>query len=215
MTCRRGGASGRPIFARGYERLSRALDARGVVEHRRALLRGLVGHVIEVGAGNGRNFAHYPQTVAHVLAVEPEPYLRERAREASRQARVPVRVVAGLADDLPADDATFDAAVASLVLCSVPDQQSALRELARVVRPGGQLRFYEHVEASERWLRRIQRAVDLVWPHVSGGCHVSRDTAAAIEAAGFEITDLDAFRFAPSPWMLPASPHVLGVAERS
>ena len=106
---------------------------------------GLTGRVVEVGAGNGLNFGHYPATVTEVVAVEPEPYLRERAEEAARAAPVDVTVVVGLADALPAEDGAFDAAVASLVLCSVPDQAGALAELRRVVRPDGELRFYEHV----------------------------------------------------------------------
>jgi len=133
-----------PIFARTYQRLSVTMDRAGASEHRRALVTGLRGRVIEVGAGNGRMFAHYPREIEEVLAVEPEPRLRAAAITAARTARVPVRVVDGTADALPAADGEFDAAVTSLVLCTVPDQATALTEIRRTLRPGGELRFYEH-----------------------------------------------------------------------
>src|SRR5437763_1155541 len=109
------------------------LDKQGGAEHRDELLADLRGRVIEVGAGSGANFAHYPATVDEVVAVEPEPYLRERAKQAAESVPVKVRVLEGEADDLPARDGEFDAGVASLVLCSVPDQDRALAELERVI----------------------------------------------------------------------------------
>jgi SAM-dependent methyltransferase len=133
------------------------MDAQGAAEHRRALLAGLTGPVLEVGAGNGRNFAHYPSTVTDVLAVEPEPYLRGLAQVAAGQAPVPVRVVDGTADALPTPDASMKAAVAALVLCSVPDQARALAELHQVLRPGGELRFSS-----------TSKPTPLAWPGSSG-----------------------------------------------
>ena len=153
-----------PIWARFYARISPTMDAQGALDHRRELLAGLAGRVLEVGAGNGLNFAHYPPAVTEVLAVEPEPYLRGLAEVAARQAPVSVRVVDGSADALPAADASMDAAVASLVLCSVPDQARALAELHRVLRPGGDLRFFEHVRADTVGLARVQRLADLSGP---------------------------------------------------
>lgn len=126
-------------------RIGKAAEAKGAAEHRDELLAGLTGRVIEVGAGNGLNFRHYPTSVTEVVAIEPEPYLRERAQASAKASPVTVTVVDGTADQLPADDASFDAGVASLVLCSVDDQATALGELRRVIRPGGELRFYEHV----------------------------------------------------------------------
>ncbi len=134
-----------PLFARFYARCAPHEDGRGGTEHRRELLAGLSGRVVEVGAGIGSNFAHYPAAVTEVVAVEPEPYLRAKAEHAATAATVKVRVVEGLADALPLADGEADAGVASLVLCSVPDQAEALAELRRVIRPGGELRFYEHV----------------------------------------------------------------------
>ena len=134
-----------PLFARLFDRMAAKTEEQGAAEHRERLLAGLGGRVIEVGAGNGLNFSHYPGTVAEVVAVEPEDYLRAKAERVAEDAPVAIRVVDGLADDLPAEDASFDAAVASLVLCSVPDQAAALAELRRVLRPGAELRFYELV----------------------------------------------------------------------
>jgi ubiquinone/menaquinone biosynthesis C-methylase UbiE len=205
----------RPLFARACVPLSAAMERAGAAEHRRRLLRDLAGRVIEVGAGHGPNFAFYPPGVAGVLAVEPEPYLRDLAREGSRTAAVPIEVVDGAAERLPAGDASFDAAVASWVLCSVTDPRVALRELYRVIRPGGELRFLEHVRAGTPGLRRAQRLVDATfWPLLFGGCHTARDTLAEIEAAGFRLLRLERFRFPDEGPTLPASPNVIGTAVK-
>jgi ubiquinone/menaquinone biosynthesis C-methylase UbiE len=203
-----------PLFARFYARFVRTSEQRGGAEHRQKLLAGLSGRVIELGAGSGANFSHYPASVSDVLAVEPEPYLRERARSAATAAHVPISVEQGDADRLPAATASFDAAVVALVLCTVPDQQRALAELFRVIRPGGELRFYEHVLSHSPFEGRIQRAADATfWPRIAGGCHLARDTRGAIEQAGFAIDRCERFAFSPAP-LLPPDPHILGVATR-
>ena len=122
--------------------------------------RGLPAASSRSGLATACNFAHYPPEVTGVVAVEPEPYLREIAQRNAEQAPVPVEVVYGIAEQLPANDASFDAAVASLVLCSVADQDTALGELYRVIRPGGQLRFFEHVLADTPVLSKVQRSLD-------------------------------------------------------
>ena len=208
---------GHPIFARVYAKVSVRMDRAGAAEHRHALVEGLHGRVIEIGAGNGLMFAHYPPAVTEVLAVEPEPRLRAAAHTAARSAPVPVRVVDGLADALPAGTGEFDAAVTALVLCTVPDQRTALTEVRRVLRPGGQLRFLEHVRAEQPGaLRRAQKIADAtLWPLLFGGCHAGRDTRAAITAAGFTLDQAYQFRFPPSGPTSPASPHVRGTATRA
>jgi ubiquinone/menaquinone biosynthesis C-methylase UbiE len=204
-----------PVFARFYARVSPGMDKGGMAAHRRQLLQGLTGPVIEIGAGNGLNFAHYPAGVTSVLAIEPDPHLREIAQRNAVQAPVPVEVRDGVAEKLPAGDAAFHAAVAALVLCSVADQHAALREIHRVLRPGGELRFLEHVRAGTPVLRRMQRLLDAtIWPVLGGGCHTSRDTATAIQAAGFTIDHLDRFRFPDSRLTMPATPHLRGTATR-
>jgi ubiquinone/menaquinone biosynthesis C-methylase UbiE len=201
-----------PVFARGYAWLAKREDKAGNADNRRELLAGLTGTVVEVGAGIGSNFEHYPTTVNEVIAVEPEPYLRRRAQEAAASARVPVRVVDGVADALPLEDASVDAGLASLVLCSVPDQATALAELYRVIKPGGELRFYEHVVSNRQGHRRLQRFLDATfYPRVAGGCHLTRDTRPAIEAAGFIVQRSRRFPFPPG---LLGLPHILGSARR-
>lgn len=203
-----------PIFARFYTRLSTVGEKKGAAEHRAEMLSGLRGTVVEVGAGNGLNFTHYPAEVTRVVAVEPEPYLRARAEEASARSAVPIVVVDGTADSIPSDDAAFDAGVASLVLCSVPDQATALAELKRVIRPGGELRFYEHVLADDDGFARFQHAAARVVPRLGGGCHPNRDTVAAIERAGFVVESCRRFAFRPALLAYPMTPHVLGTARR-
>ena len=136
-----------PLFARVFHRFCGRDRGRGERDLRRELLAGASGRVLEVGAGNGINFEHYPAGVGELIAVEPEPYLRSQAERAATDAPVPVRVVSGLADDLGLDAGSVDIVVVSGVLCSVPDQGAALAEFRRVLRPGGELRFYMHVRA--------------------------------------------------------------------
>jgi ubiquinone/menaquinone biosynthesis C-methylase UbiE len=207
-------ATHHPVFSRVYPRIARAAEKGGGAEHRQALLAGLQGRVIEVGAGHGLNFAYYPSDVSEVAAVEPEPHLRELARHAAERTTVRIEVVAGLAEALPAKDGEFDVAVASLVLCSVPDQHAALEEIFRVLRPGGELRFYEHVLALSPGTARVQRLLDAtVYPFLAGGCHCARDTGAAIQRAGFQVQRQERMAFKPSP-LTPAIPHILGAATR-
>jgi SAM-dependent methyltransferase len=203
-----------PVFARVYERWARVAERRGAAEHRQRLLAGLTGRVIEVGAGDGANFPHYPSTVSEVVAVEPERYLRERAQTTAAGAPVPVTVLDGVGGELPGEAHSFDAGVAALVLCTVPEPQRALAELFRVIRPGGELRFYEHVVAHAKWEARFQRLADAtLWPRIAAGCHLARNTEANIERAGFQVESCDRFPFSPVP-LFPPEPMILGIARR-
>lgn len=180
-----------------------------VRDPRSRLVAGLRGSVLEVGAGTGTNFALYPPGVTDVLAVEPHARRRDAARRAA--ARVPVTVIDGVAEHLPVGDATVDAVVVSLVLCSVRDVPAALAEFRRVLRPGAELRFFEHVIAERGALRALQRVTGPVWSRIPGGCHPDRDTVAAIVAAGFTLEEVDTV--ATGPGDLPAAPRVVGRAR--
>ena len=186
---------------------------REIGSERDRLLAGLSGRVVEVGAGNGANFRHYPETVEEVVAVEPEPYLRSKAEQAAQKAPVPVRVLDAVAGGLPLDAASVDAAVASLVLCTIPQPEQALAEMLRALKPGGELRFLEHIRSDEPRKARVQELSDRsgVWPLLGGGCHCSRDTLRAMETAGYQVERVDSFSLGPSWWI--TNPHVLGVAR--
>jgi ubiquinone/menaquinone biosynthesis C-methylase UbiE len=205
-----------PLFAWVWSHLSPRLEPAGLGDHRRRLLDGLSGRVVEVGVGVGPSFAQYPPAVERVVGIEPEEHLRAEAFAAAADAPLDVEVVDGDAGALPVEDGWADAVVFSLVLCSVPDRAAALREARRVLAPGGELRFLEHVRAATPGLARVQRVLDrTVWPHVGGGCHASRDTVAAVERSGFAFDRLERFEFPdlPGPLRAPTAPHVLGVAR--
>lgn len=208
--------SPRPRFARMYIRSAASAEERGGTDHRRRLLDGLRGTVVEIGAGHGLNFPHYPPEVTEVVAIEPEPTLRSRAETAANSANVPIRVLAGVADQLPLEDESADAAVASLVLCTVSDQQLALAEIRRVLRPDGELRFYEHVIPRSQPKRVLFQAIDRsgLWPAIAGGCHAARDTTEAIMQAGFDIQQIERFGFSANRFQ-PLVPHILGTARRA
>lgn len=205
----------RPRFARMYMRSAKSAEERGATQHRQRLVEGLHGTVVEVGAGHGLNFAHYPPKVIEVVAIEPERTLRAQAETAAESAGVSIRVLAGVADELPLADSAADAVVASLVLCSVPDQQHALAEIRRVLRPGGELRFYEHVIPRCQPKRVLLQVIDRsgLWPAIAGGCHPARDTTEAIMQVGFDIGEIERFGFSAAPFQ-PQIPHILGIARR-
>ncbi|WP_416531031.1 class I SAM-dependent methyltransferase [Streptomyces coelicoflavus] len=205
-----------PLFARWYARMSVGAETRmGMAHVRERLLAGLSGRVIEVGAGNGLNFSHYPGTVSEVVAIEPERVLRRLAVDAAQHAQVPVDVAPGTAEALPVKSEAFDAAVVSLVLCSVRDVPRALAELRRVLRPGGQVRFFEHSRGGGRVMTFTQRALDrTLWPPLSGGCHLSREPVAALRDAGFALGPYRRLMMPENGPALPSSYCVLGTAWR-
>lgn len=178
---------------------------------RRELMADLTGVVLDVGAGTGPNLRHF-RSARHVVALEPDPAMREVLR--SRLLRSPSRVtvVAATAERLPFTDAAFDACACALVLCSVADLPGSLAELRRVLKPGGMLVYAEHVHANG-WWGRVQDRLDARWAAGAGGCHINRDTSAAIDAAGF--TPVRHRRIRPLLILPLTAPLIVGAAVRA
>jgi ubiquinone/menaquinone biosynthesis C-methylase UbiE len=166
---------------------------------------------VEIGAGTGSTFPHYPPAVTSVIAVEPDARSRAVASRGASTARVPIEVIGACAEALPLDDGAVDAAVAALALCSISDVPRALAELRRVLRPGGELRFLEHVLADRGPLRLLQRLAAPLYARLPEGCHIARDTLASIKDAGFSIESCECFRRSDGSFE-PPLPHVLGTA---
>jgi ubiquinone/menaquinone biosynthesis C-methylase UbiE len=203
------------LFARWYPKAAQSLEDRGLGEQRARLLAGLSGRVLEVGAGHGANFTHYPGAVTELVAVEPEEALRDLARERVEELGLKATVLEGQAEQLSFENDSFDAVVTTLVLCSVEDQALALAEIHRVLKPGGRLVLLEHVASANRNIRALEYLFDVVvWSHVFGGCHTSRDTGAALTAAGFDTDGLEAKRLPFLPYPLKVSPHLAGEARK-
>ena len=201
-----------PFFARLWPVVA-THEAKAVRALRRENLAGLSGRVLEAGAGVGTNFAFYPETVEQVIAVEPEPRLRARARAAAANAPVPVTVTGETMEQF-SDAEPFDAVVCSLVLCSVRDPATALQHLYSLLRPGGQLRYLEHV-ASAGLRGRVQRFVDATfWPRLFGNCHTHRDAERSVVDAGFQVDSSRREWTFPAWAPSPVSELALGRARR-
>jgi len=202
--------------ARWYKRAQAWVISRGnrrydamVADDKRALLAPLQGTVLEIGPGGGNNLP-FLQRGVRWIGVEPNPFFHDRLRARGERLGIAVDVRAATAEALPAADRSVDAVVSSLVLCSVRDPAATLREVRRVLRPGGRFVFLEHVAAPRGTaLRFAQRAVRPVWRALSDGCHPDRDTGGLIEAAGFGDLELRQFKL-PIPIM---GPHIAGVAR--
>jgi SAM-dependent methyltransferase len=202
-----------PFFARIWPAIA-THETQQMRELRRENLAGLSGRVLEVGAGTGTNFELYPDSVAQVVAVEPERRLVGLAREAATTAAVPVEVTNRTVESFSADK-PFDAVVCSLVLCSVAEPDSVLQQLFSLLRPSGELRYLEHI-ATGGLRGRLQRFVDTttLWPRLAGNCHAHRHTEQAIRNAGFEIDKTRAEVVMPAWVPVPVSEFVLGRARR-
>src|SRR5215212_3894723 len=199
---------GHPIFAALYDPMAASAERRWMGERRRRLLAGARGAVLEIGGGTDANLAYY-RDVDRVTVAEPDSFMRKRLGQKVAEVHVPVEVSDAGAEALPFPDGSFDTVVSTLVLCTVPDQESALDEVRRVLRPGGRLLFIEHVRAAGstgRWQDRLEP----LWGRLLGGCHPNRDTVLAIEEAGFEIETLESFH--PPVFLSSLTPHVQGSA---
>jgi SAM-dependent methyltransferase len=226
-------------FARFYDRALKATEENGLGAMRAELLAGARGRVIEVGAGTGVNVDLYGPTIEDLTLVEPDPHMAARLRErleagegahggatggeaASEApagavpdavAHVPKHLVEAPAEALPFDDGTFDTAVATLVLCTIPDPLAAIAELARVLKPGGRLLFIEHVRADDADRARRQDRLEKPWRFMADGCYCNRDTEANLRASTFEIETIE---YGKMPKAMPiVRPLIRGTAIRA
>jgi SAM-dependent methyltransferase len=194
-------------FAAFYDRGLRATEENGLGDMRTELLAGANGRVVEIGAGTGVNLDLYGPGIEDLTLIEPDPHMGARLREklAAREERhaasapleelppggePPVRLVAAPAEAMPFDEDSFDTAVATLVLCTVPDPAAAITELARVLKPGGRLLFIEHVRSDDADRARWQDRLEKPWRFMADGCYCNRDTEATLTASAFRIEQL-------------------------
>jgi ubiquinone/menaquinone biosynthesis C-methylase UbiE len=186
-------------FSALYDRLIEATEEEGLREMRRDTLSQASGRTVDLGAGTGANFGLYPDSVTELVLAEPDPHMLRQLRPKAAEAGIEAEIVQAGAEDLPFEDSSFDTAVFTLVLCTVPDPDAALAEAARVLRPGGRLLFVEHVRAENQGLARWQDRLERPWRFFADGCHCNRDTLAAIEAAAFAIQEVDKAELPKSP----------------
>jgi len=174
-------------FSALYDRGLKATEDAGLREMRTELLAEARGRVVELGAGTGANLELYPQAVEELVLVEPDPHMSKRLRPRLANSGRPASVVEAPAEQLPLDADSFDTAVVTLVLCTVPDPVATLAEITRVLRPGGHLLFIEHVRAEKPSLARWQDRLERPWRFLADGCHCNRDTLAMITASRLDV----------------------------
>ncbi|MGH2794344.1 MAG: class I SAM-dependent methyltransferase [Actinomycetota bacterium] len=197
------------LWSAGYDFLGTRF---GKIEepYRRRLIEDLEGDVLEVGSGTGFNFPYY-RKASRVVAVEPSDEMRKRSHERAARAAVPIEVVAGGGEKLGFADASFDAVVFTLVLCTIPHPERALAEAKRLLRAGGAVYFYEHVRSPKESTARWQDRLDAPWSAFNRGCHANRDTLTTMKEAGLRVERLEEFDLKGAPGICKA--HVLGTAR--
>lgn len=200
----------RRLFAALYDTFSKGSEAAGMREERRLLLASAEGATLEIGAGTGLNLEHYPQSVTRLVVAEPDRHMRRRLIRRVDMLDRKAEVIDAFADRIPFPDATFDSVVVTLVLCSVADQEKALAEIARVLKPNGRLFFIEHVRSDDSKLARSQ---DRITPlYKLAGCNPNRETLAAIEASALRVESVKHGEVPKAPKF--ERPMIVGSARR-
>jgi ubiquinone/menaquinone biosynthesis C-methylase UbiE len=199
-------------FSALYDRGLKGTEEAGLREIRREVLAAASGRTLDIGAGTGANLQLFPSSVSELVLAEPDPHMLRQLRPRLGQASAPAEAIQAGAEALPFEDASFDTAVFTLVLCTVPDPAAALAEGARVLKPGGRLLFVEHVRAEDPGLARWQDRLERPWRFLGDGCHCNRDTAATLESSPFTVEHLEHGRL---PKMVPIiRPLLYGSAVR-
>jgi ubiquinone/menaquinone biosynthesis C-methylase UbiE len=199
------------IFAKFYDPLFTRAERDGLGQRRQDLLAQASGRVIEIGAGTGLNLEHYPASLEKVVLSEPSEPMAAKLRERVSDAPFDCDVVIAPAEALPFPDDSFDTAVCTLVLCTVPDPEAALAEISRVLAPGGQLLVLEHVRHTDPKSAKWQDRLETPWRLFGNGCRCNRDTEATVQSAGFAF---DAVAHGDLPHFPPiVRPLIAGRAE--
>lgn len=199
------------LFATLYDRTLAATEEAGLAERRERLVAGAHGRVLEIGAGTGLNLDHYPSDLERLVLSEPSAAMASRLRSRVAEGATPAEVVVAPADELPFDDASFDAVVATLVLCTVDDPAATLAELRRVLRPGGELLLIEHVRSDDPGRAKWQDRLLVPWRIFGNGCRCNRETQTLVEQAGFSFSELEHGKMRKAPPIV--RPLIQGRAE--
>jgi ubiquinone/menaquinone biosynthesis C-methylase UbiE len=206
-------ATGGRFFAAVYDRMTAGTERAGLSAMRAGLLAKAHGATLELGAGTGANLEHYPQAVTELVLTEPSEHMAKRLRQKVAESGRAAEVVVAPGERLPFEDARFDTVVGTLMLCTAPDPAAVLREVNRVLRPGGELLFLEHVRADDERLARWQDRLEKPWGYLGAGCHPNRDTLTAIEASGLAVENVERGRLPKAPPLV--RPLISGRATRT
>jgi ubiquinone/menaquinone biosynthesis C-methylase UbiE len=197
------------FFAFTYDRFSRGSEQAGLAEIRKNLIAGASGDVLEIGGGTGANLGYYGAGVQSLTVTEPEPPMLKRLERKAREQNSQATVLRAPAEDLPFGDASFDTVVSTLVLCGVDDQPRVVRELRRVLRPGGRLIFIEHVRSDDPHVAKMQDRMNPV-NRLVVCCDCNRPTLDTIRSTGFEVTRLEQTQLPKAPPFV--RPLIVGTA---
>jgi ubiquinone/menaquinone biosynthesis C-methylase UbiE len=187
------------LFAAVYDRGFKGTEEAGLREMRREMLTGATGRTVDIGAGTGANLGLYPTAVTELVLSEPDPHMAKQLRRKLGESGIGAKLIEAPAESLPFEDSSFDTAVFTLVLCTVPDPTAALAEAARVLKPGGKLLFVEHVRAEDAGLAGWQDRLEKPWRFLADGCHCNRDTVAAIEASPLTVERVEHDKLPKAP----------------
>lgn len=197
-------------YAGTYDLFNGPAERAGLREQRHDLLTQATGATIEIGAGTGLNLPHYPPAVTRLALIEPDPHMSQRLRRRAARSGRDAEIGSATADRLPFPDASFDTAVVTFTLCSVPDEQAALREITRVLAPGGRLLFLEHVRSADPHIAAKQDKAPFPYPLI--GCHPNRDTLREIKASPLAVESVRAGELPKTPEI--ERPMIMGTARR-